>query len=371
MKKPKIAYFGFHPVYKVYWKWFIPVYDTLRYKFDLNVIPYNRIVFNNPLSKRRPISIFPAMYEYMTHKRIIQKMDIAHVLTQVGIHYEIHKILKKRPPNITRVITIHDIFDRYGGINEAIIQEVEDTVDKIFTPSKFTRKIILQHSSSLSRSDVSVIYNPAPPNFYKDDKTTVKSIRKSILEKIRKPVDTKILIYVGTDKPSKNVKKLIHTFKYLINIDQDIALIIVGPISQSTEKNIIRDDSIKGNIILRRNVDDTTLNVLYNISDAFISLSIAEGFGMPLVEAMCTGTPVIASKASAIPEIAGNAALLINPYLQPEDLANVIYDKLINSVLLRELSFKGLKQCKKFNIRNITERYILEYYSLLGDTNGK
>jgi glycosyltransferase involved in cell wall biosynthesis len=95
-------------------------------------------------------------------------------------------------------------------------------------------------------------------------------------------------------------------------------------------------------------VEPEDMPVLYNLAGAYIYPSLYEGFGLPVLEAMQCGCPVVASKATSIPEVAGDAAVLVNP-LDTTAIAQAIYRVLSDSKLREELVYAGLQQAKKFS----------------------
>jgi glycosyltransferase involved in cell wall biosynthesis len=94
-------------------------------------------------------------------------------------------------------------------------------------------------------------------------------------------------------------------------------------------------------------VPDETLAVLYRLASVFVFPSLYEGFGLPPLEAMASGTPVVASNVSSLPEVAGDAALLVDPE-DPEAIAGAIYMLLTDRTLRAELRERGLARARKF-----------------------
>jgi glycosyltransferase involved in cell wall biosynthesis len=107
-------------------------------------------------------------------------------------------------------------------------------------------------------------------------------------------------------------------------------------------------------------VSDQTLAVLYRLADAFVFPSLYEGFGLPPLEAMASGTPVVTSNVSSLPEVVGDAALLIDPY-EPQSIADALRRILTEPSLRADLRARGLARARAFSwersIRRVREIY--------------
>ncbi len=110
-------------------------------------------------------------------------------------------------------------------------------------------------------------------------------------------------------------------------------------------------------------VDEGDAPALYAGAELFVFPSLYEGFGLPLLEAMSCGVPVVSSNVSSIPEVVGDAALLVNPYDEVE-LAEVMFTLLTNGPLRRKMREAGLKRASHFSWRRTTEQTIAVYESL-------
>ena len=104
-------------------------------------------------------------------------------------------------------------------------------------------------------------------------------------------------------------------------------------------------------------VDDNQLCDLYGAAQMFVYPSFAEGFGIPPLEAMACGVPVVTSNVTAIPEVVGDTALLVDPS-NVEEIAHAMYQVLTDSILAADLSHKGRKQAEKWSWTNSAQRYL-------------
>jgi len=160
------------------------------------------------------------------------------------------------------------------------------------------------------------------------------------------------IIYIGTLQPRKNLIRLIEAFK---NID-NLKLVIVGKTTGLGRQGWMYEEILKApkkygieeKVIFTGFASTEDLPYLLAGSRAFILVSLYEGFGIPVVEAMACGTPVIVSNVSSLPEAAGSAGLLINPE-SVEQITQAIRTIAFDSKLRAKKSKEGLKQAKKFS----------------------
>lgn len=178
------------------------------------------------------------------------------------------------------------------------------------------------------------------------------------------------LLFYGALEPKKNVGRLIEA--YLVSgVDVPLVLVTGGGWQNEAEIRLLAEQearesaaSLSGRRIRRLEyVTFSTLVALIRGARAVVFPSLYEGFGLPLLEAMVLGTPVIASCASSLPEIAGNAALLVNPY-DADQIARAITTIVNDGDLREELSRRGRSQAAKFSIDRYRERVGALYGSL-------
>jgi glycosyltransferase involved in cell wall biosynthesis len=173
--------------------------------------------------------------------------------------------------------------------------------------------------------------------------------KKNILND-NNPLNKPYLLTVGNVKPNKNLSRLVDAFnKIMDKIPNE--LVLVGKKSgfiSGDEEVLKKVNSFGQRIRMTGFVDDNELQNYYQHAEAFIFPSIYEGFGFPPLEAMATGTPVIASNAASIPEVCGDAALYFNPY-DINDMANKIFQMVKNNDMKKEYINKGINQVKKYS----------------------
>jgi len=176
----------------------------------------------------------------------------------------------------------------------------------------------------------------------------------------------KFILYVGTLEPRKNIVNLIQAYYKLISKNNAThQLVIVGKKGwhyQEIFKIVTKLNLNKGRgkIVFTGYVSEEELPFLYNAADVFVYPSLYEGFGIPPLEAMACGVPVISSDLSSIPEVIGEAGILINPY-NIQDIYQALYKLLNDDKLKKELKYKGLKRAQEFSSEKLANETIKVY----------
>lgn len=181
-------------------------------------------------------------------------------------------------------------------------------------------------------------------------------------------INSRYILNVGTIEPRKNIVNLIRAFAAYLDRTkkQEISLVIVGKKGWSYDECLKTAETlnIRQHIIFCDYVDDADLPVIYNLAELFIYPSLYEGFGLPVLEAMRCGTPVICSGTSSLSEIAADAAVLIDPCDELK-ITNAIDDVLSDDVLKRALSDKALKRSEQFSWARTAQETISVYKEVM------
>jgi glycosyltransferase involved in cell wall biosynthesis len=248
------------------------------------------------------------------------------------------------PRSIRIGVTVHDVAyktvpDEISRINSFFYRYLFPffikKADVIFTVSNYSKSEI-ENYFSVGNKKIVVVHNGIPLEKYKS------SIKKK----------DEYILFVGTLQPRKNLINLIKAYELISNKISE-RLVIVG--AKSWRNSFIRHaierlpEDIKNRIEFLGYVDGKKLIELYQRSSLFVLPSIHEGFGLPIIESMASGTAVITTRCAAIPEIGGNAVIYAEPY-EPSDIAEKILLLLSNNKLRKQYELKGLKQAKLFDV---------------------
>lgn len=177
-------------------------------------------------------------------------------------------------------------------------------------------------------------------------------------------INTPFVLAVGNLQPRKNLLRLIAAYARMTHAhpERKEQLVLVGKAQwRETElSQLIRDLGIADRVIFTGYVSDDDLISLYNHAAAFAYPSLYEGFGLPVLEAMACGAPVLTSNVTSIPEVAGDAALLVDP-TDTDAIANGLFTILQDTALQARLSALGLEQARRFTWRSTAEATLAVY----------
>jgi glycosyltransferase involved in cell wall biosynthesis len=167
--------------------------------------------------------------------------------------------------------------------------------------------------------------------------------------KIKYALPENFILFVGSIEPRKNIEGLLKAYICLKErTKDDLKLVLVGFKGWKNNKIMELIKKIKEDIIYLGYLPDAELGKLYNLATAFAYPSIYEGFGLPPLEAMACGCPVITSNIASLPEVCGNSVYYVNPY-ETDDIAEGIYKIITNEELKKGLVQRGLERAKFFS----------------------
>jgi glycosyltransferase involved in cell wall biosynthesis len=264
------------------------------------------------------------------------------------------------------VLTIHDltpllfpdIFSRKARIYmKTMIWLSKFRADKIITVSQNTKDDLVE-MFNYNPNKIKVIYNGVDSSYKLID-------NKKLISEINNKYNTgeNFLLYVGNIKPHKNIPVLL---KALSNIDKQNKLVIVGKRDKAYDEifDIIDQNNLKDRIIFTGFVPDEDLILLYNAAALFVYPSLYEGFGLPPLEAMACGTPVITSNVSSLPEVVGDAAITVDPH-NIKELSKKINKILSNKDLQNKMIQRGIERAKQFTWDKTARETIKVYEDVL------
>ncbi|SMC09482.1 glycosyltransferase family 4 protein [Nitratiruptor tergarcus] len=223
---------------------------------------------------------------------------------------------------------------------------------KIVTISEFTKQELI-NLNLCDEEKIEVIYNGIDPKF----RPTTQSEFVSVAQKHNLQYQNYFL-FVGTLEPRKNLRNLLAAYlQYLKTTNHPTPLVLAGGIGWRSEHfdDLLQKASNSGYVKRLGYVSEEELIALYGGAKAFIFPSFYEGFGLPPLEAMACGTPVIASNSSSIPEVIGDAGLLIDPH-DTKQIRQALHQMDEDTVLRKELAVKGLIRAKQFSWESAAQK---------------
>lgn len=193
----------------------------------------------------------------------------------------------------------------------------------------------------VEEDNVTVVYNGVDHNVFRQNGST--------------PAPYRYVLYVGSERPRKNLGRLIEAFARLKQSGRfnDLKLVKVGaagrsPAFRKASLRAIKDFGLEDEVIFTEHVSDQELASYYWSASALVYPSLYEGFGLPVLEAMACGCPVITSNTSSLPEVAGEAALLVDPY-DVSSLCVAMERLLEDDQMKRRLAAQGVQRSKRFS----------------------
>ena len=233
--------------------------------------------------------------------------------------------------------------------------------DCILTVSEASKRDIL-HFFNVSPDKVVVVPNAIDERFW-----TVPAEEDLARVRERYQLEQGFILYAGNIKPHKNLVRLIDAFEGLRKDGfEDLKLLIIGDeISKLPALRLaVHRLKLHKQVRFLGHLPDDTLAILYRLASAFVFPSLYEGFGLPPLEAMASGTPVVTSNISSLPEVAGGAAVLVDPY-DVDSIADGVRRVLENPVFADELRRKGALRAREFSWERSVAR-TSELYETVG-----
>ncbi len=261
------------------------------------------------------------------------------------------------PKNSKLVLTVHDVIHKAypRGHSRETREEIDKNLkrilkkaDMLIAVSETTKTDILKWYS-VSAEKIKVIYSGVNQQINQIEKSS--SLFNRLKEKYN--ISDRFLLFVGTIEPRKNIEGLIRAYQILKtehNLPHQLVVVGMKGWMYSGVFELVKTYGLENKVIFTDYIpsESQDLNLLYNFAEIFIYPSFYEGFGFPIIEAFKCGIPVIASNISSCAEIAGNAAILINPNNSDEIVKAVL--KIINDPNLRnQLKLKGLTRSGFFS----------------------
>lgn len=271
------------------------------------------------------------------------------------------------PPGVKgkKVVMIHDM--AYLAYPETVnkktlymlklnVKKACKSADKIITISHFSKNEIMKY---LGVEDKKIEIMPIGVDF--NIFKVYNDTEKINLIKKKYGIDRDYFLYLGTLEPRKNIVRMIDAYAMLKKEIYNIPKFVIAgrkgwmydEIFESVKKHGIEKD-----IIFTGYVEENEVPILMNGAKAFLFVSLYEGFGMPVLEAMACGTPVITSNVASMPEVIGNCGVLVNP-MSTEEIKNGMRKIIENKIETEKMKESALERCKSFTWEN-TAKKVLE-----------
>lgn len=279
----------------------------------------------------------------------LEKFDIIHAPTVSSPFF--------RPMGVKVVMTVHDLFPNLFPQQQPTLRRLYFQyflkyrfryVDRFIAVSENTKKDLINFFN-LDDKKIDVVYEGVSKKFKQDERSCKEGF----------------ILTVSTLEPRKNFKRLISAYiilKEKYNIKEK--LYIVGKEGWSFKDIVDIPEKIKNDIVFSGYVSNEVLVEMYQNAKVFVYPSLYEGFGLPVLEAMACGCPVVTSKVASLPEVGGDAALFFKP-MDINDIAEKMYSVLLDKSRSIEMSMAGVKQAEKFSWEKCAEETIKVYEKVM------
>jgi glycosyltransferase involved in cell wall biosynthesis len=297
------------------------------------------------------------------------KCDLAHIP---------HLFAMPRRLPCPYVLTVHDVLEHMSRTNGGsdlrrmldfqLTRRALKGAECVFAVSKFTKGEI-EKLFAIPSEHIRVVYNAIDERFLSGHAT--EADRQFLAERYQ--VNYPFLLYAGRISPHKNIVRIIEAFSALkAELEKEekypgLKLIIIGDeLSKHPDlrRTVVRG-GVQNDVRFLGFIPIDVLRVFYDAAKIFVFPSLYEGFGLPPLEAMAHGTPVLASNTSSLPEVVGNAAVLVNPE-NVFEIMRALHRVLTDQGLREQMKRRCYEQAKKFSW-DVSARQILEVYQQVGE----
>ena len=251
-----------------------------------------------------------------------------------------------------RVATIHDLLPithaeyfsaKHAADFRRIVPRIANEADALIAVSEYTKRMLVERLG-IAPAKVTVVHHGVSPLFCPAESTEIARVREKF--GLSKPY----VLFVGTAEPRKNLNRLVEAMTILNrHYGHDIDLVLAGKAAWGSQglKECIEKYAFHRHVHLLGHIEVSELPAIYSGALAAVQPSIAEGFGLPVLEAMACGTPIVVANSSSLPEVAGNAALQFDPQ-QVDELAHQLSRVAEGTQLREDLIQQGKERASEF-----------------------
>lgn len=290
-----------------------------------------------------------------------EQVDILHctgntapLFSPVPIVQTLHDVIFMDP-----IPTGDSLYQRLGNhYRRKIVPLVTPRSGAVITVSQYEKERIVKRLG-IDPERIHVVYNGIDHDRFHNR----YSPREQHAVRVKYNLPGKFMLFLGNEATRKNPGRVIDAYvRYATQADTPLPIVTPGLSDEFIESKLAElNASEKGYLFVAPGyILEDDLPVVYNLSTVFLIPSLSEGFGMPLAEAMACGAPVVTSSTSCLPEIAGNAAVLVNP-LSPDDISNAMLQLTNDEELRKQMIDAGLRNSRRFNWTSAAEK-ILDLY---------
>lgn len=315
---------------------------------------------------------FYPLWEQIALPRAAKKMgcqllhctsNTAPIFTSLPLVVTLHDIIYMESSYLKILRGTGTLYQKFGNAyRKLFVPKIVRMSEKIITVSHFEKNRIGQFFGIGNSPRLAAVYNGVSEHFKMvNDEAELKRVK----EKYHLP--DRYFFFLGNTDPKKNTKGTLQAFSdFLKQTGLVVKLVMLDYDRPELEKLLdeIGDRDLINQIVLTGYVVNTDLPAIYCQCELFLYPSLRESFGIPMLEAMACGVPVITSNTSSMPEVAGDAALIIDPF-KPQEITAAMIRIVADKELKTDLVTKGLVQAAKFSWKAMAE-HVLEIYHEIG-----
>lgn len=308
----------------------------------------DNIFYNNQNIKQKQESFLPIkLVRYLSFQKRLPKGTI--------FHSSYYRIADQK--DVANIVTVYDFtYEKYcSGLPRYVHswqkKRAINKSDGIVCISHSTKQDLLQFYPNIKEDKIKVIYLGAYESF-----ELIESPKDELKKVFKELIDKQYVLYVGDRSNYKNFDIAVKTTQQIHNC---ILVIVGGGALRADEKELLQEEYFH-----YQGISTKVLNILYNNAFCLLYPSNYEGFGIPILEAMKAGCPVVSTNISSIPEVAGDAGLLVDK-IEAEEFVKAIL-KLENKGFRDEIISKGFEQAKKFSWDKCFEETLEFYKEVVG-----